>query len=267
MDATTAPTTNATDLRLASTLAEIGNLGDGTLASLILRKQGVARGPAGAQTIYDDDFIHVLLWTGFHYRSLVERSLVKLQTIWGSTPMFQDLLKAAQDAGHPEATLQDVGAAISELDDALRRVLGTGRVQPPLDPDNPEAEEDAKAPTWEPLVVDGVTVKGSKVYVGTPTRSTPRAPAKGTVYIDGVKLGEKVLTPAANGHWCPRQKAKTVVKEILRSWLPVGLYARYRLGSENMLVAKVGAEASEHAKKGGVVIEPEAIRSLFKIAV
>jgi hypothetical protein len=266
MDPTTAPTTNATDLRLASTLSEIGGLGEGTLASLILRKQGVARGPASAPTIYDDDFVHVLLWTGFHYRALVERSLQKLQTIWGSTPMFQNLLKAAQDAGHVETTLQDVGAAISELDDALRRVLGTGKTQP-SDPDSPESEEEAKAPTWEPLVVDGVTVKGAKVYVGTPVRDSPRGPTKGTVYIDGVKLGETVLEPAKNGHWCPRQKAKTVVKEILRSWLPIGLYARYRLGSENMLVVKVGAEASEHAKKGGVVIEPEAIRSLFKIAV
>jgi len=115
-------------------------------------------------------------------------------------------------------------------------------------------------------VVDGTTVNGAKVYVGAGNLMDPRAPLTGTIYIDGVKLGEKVLQPAPNGDWKAKHKPKTVVKNILRSWLPVGLYARYSLEKEGLLSIKVGSDASDHAKAEGVPVDPEAIRSLFKIA-
>jgi hypothetical protein len=251
-------------MMLAAGLAEIGDLGQGTLASLILRKKGCSKGPAGSTTIYDDDFVHVLLWTGFHYKALVERSSQKLHAIWSQTSLLKDLLAATQQAGHAEATLADISAAVQETDDAFNKVIN-GVPQSDDEDDTPHGSESDKQPCWEPLKVNGALIRGARVYVGAGDPTNPRAPIKGDIYIDGVKLGEKLLEAAPNGHWRPRRKAKSVAKEILRAKLPCGLYARYSLNQERLLEAKVGQDAVGHAKKAGLIIDPGAVLALFKI--
>jgi hypothetical protein len=260
---------NATDLQLADELSEIGDLGQGTLASLVIRKKGVLRGVQGAKVAYDNDKVHVLVWTGFHYKALVGRAYNRLHAIWDQGTLFQSLLTAVRQAGRTDVTLQDVSEAVQETNDSLLKVInGVGctaeDIVDQVFPD-PEAEStvDGHAAVWEPLVVDGQEVKGAKVYVGA-GGTGPNAPVKGTIYLDGVKLGEKVLEEAL--HWKPNQKAKTVAKDILRSWLPNGLYVRYCLAPEALVELKVGKAASAAAKAAALPIEPEAIRSLFKIA-
>jgi len=266
---------NTTDTRMATVLAEIGDLDQGTLASLILRKKGVARGPRDARVIYDNDFVHVLVWTGFHYEALVERSHKKLHELWASGNLVKVIVKTLQDAGHTTITVEDVTKAIQELDDSFLKVInskakvesqGNEEQEAPDLTQVPLAEPDDPDPIWEPLKVDGKAIRGSKVYVGAGDLTDPRAPIKGTVYIDGVKLGEKILDPAPNGHWVTGSRPKTLAKSLLRSWLPIGLYVRYCLEPEGLLTAKVGKVAGEHAKSEGVLVDPEAIRSLFKIA-
>jgi len=105
------------------------------------------------------------------------------------------------------------------------------------------------------------------MYVGNGNPADPgRSPKPGTLYLSGVKLGEVVLKEAPNGHWRADHKPKTVVKQILRDMLPIGRYVRYCLDPDSLISFKVGKEASFSAKRGGVVIDPEAVRSLFKIA-
>ena len=251
-------TSNATDAALAADmLSGMGDdLGEGTVAYIEVRKKGVARGPASNKTIYGDDLVKVLLWTGFHYQSLVERSFKKLHQLWGRGDLYRTLLQAVHDAGHTAATLADISQAVQELDDSFTKgVRGDANGE----------EGDEPTSVWEPLVVDGVFIPGAKVYVGE-GGDDPRSPVKGTIYIDGVKLGEKVVEPSTNGSWLPKQKPKTVAKDILRSWLPVGLYVRYSLERERMLSLKVGAQASAAGKAENIQVDPEAIRSLFKIA-
>lgn len=254
--------TNAQDATTAATLSSIGASGNGTLASIILRKKGTVRGTAPNKVIYGDDYVHVLIWTGFTYKALVERSHKKLHEIWGQGSLFKDLLKTVIDQGHFDATLDDVAVAVQELDANFLKVINGGEYEE----DGPYVPSEDHVAVWEPLKVDGQVVQGAKVYVGQGNSKDPRAPVKGTIYIDGVKLGEKVLEAAPNGHWLAKQKPKTVAKEILRSMLPVGLYVRYCLAPESVTLTKVGAEAANHAKSAGVHVEPEAIRSLFKIA-
>lgn len=258
------PLTNASDTKLASVLTEIGDLGQGTLTSLVLRKKGCVHGRGLNKVVYGNDFVQVLLWTGFYYQALIERSHLRLQALWSKGNLFQTLVQKVRDAGHPEVTVRDVAEAVQETDESFLRVLsgGSSSDQPPL-----EGEVWAENnPVWEPLRVEGLLVRGAKVYAGPGNPNNPQSPKHGTIYLDGVKLGEKILNPAPNGQWVVTQKAKTVAKDILKSWLPCGLYARYCLAQEDLLLIKVGAEASRHAKEAKLSIEPEAIRSLFKIA-
>jgi len=253
--------TNATHAGIAGVLAELGDSGQGNLASFVVRKKGVERGPAGAKKVYDDDFVHVLVWTGFQYQALVERSSRKLDEMIAKNPRFiQDLARAVIDAGAADATIQDAAEALQEIQAHFRHILDGGTAGP----DDGDKTDGLPDSVWEPLKADGVAVKGAKVYVGPPRPDDPRAPKPGSVYLDGVKLGEKVVE--GSDHWDTKQKPKTVAKATIRSWLPVGLYVRYALGPDALPDLKVGKEASESAKTASVVVDPDKIRLLFKIA-
>lgn len=258
--------TPASDITLTSALSELGTEDQGTLVSLVVHKKGVSRGPASNRIIYEDDFVHVLLWAGFPYHALVARSQKKLDKLWDQGGKLErDLIQAAQEAGHSNVNLTDVSHAIQEINASFSKVM-VGRERAEERGDDPNEPTDCADSVWEPLVVDGVRVRGAKVYCGQARPDDHRAPVPGNIYLDGVKLGEKVLTPAANGKWPVNSKAKTVVKDILRSWLPAGLFVRYSLEQERMLTVKVGKTAGDHAKGEGVPVDPEAIRQLFKIA-
>jgi len=238
----------------ATALSEIGSLDQGTLCYLELQKKGVTRGKGADKLVYGDDTVAVLVWTGFSYEALTKRSIKKMEVM----PDLHKTVLAAAIAINPHITLDDVCAGVQELRSSMHRVVSepSGRVEAP----------DEKDSVWEPLVVDGVKIRGSKVYAGAPRPDDPRAPKPGTIYVDGVKLGQVVLKPAPNGAWKKSSKPKTVAKEILEDMLPRGLYVRYALEPARVQKIKVGREASEAAVAAGVPIDPESIRSLFKIA-
>lgn len=236
------------------------------MVSVVVRKKGVARGPSTAKVVYGDDTVHSLIWSGFTYKALVERSYKKLHEEWSKGSLMHNLLKEVQEAGCAAVTVHDVAAAVQEIDEAFKKVLASSDEY-----DNPlsgfdDPVDPPENPIWEPLKVNGQTVRGVKVYIGGGNDKDPRSPVKGNVYLDGVKLGEKVILKAVNGAWKPKQQPKTVAKEILKARLPVGLYVRYCLNAEAMPSIAVGSAASTAAKKAGVSVDPEAIRSLFKVA-
>jgi hypothetical protein len=237
----------------ATALSEIGSLDQGTLCYIEVQKKGVERGKAGVKKVYGDDTVAVLVWTGFSYEALVKRSLKRLENMEG---VYGAVLGEAVklDTG---VTMEHACAAVQEVRSSLHRVMSkpSGRV-----------EVKDKDPVWEPLVVDGIKVRGSKVYAGKARPDDPRAPKPGTIYLDGVKLGQIVLEPAPNGHWSTAKRPKTVAKDVLMGMLPSGLYVSYALEPERVQVIKVGKDASAAAVAAGVLIDPESIRSLFKIA-
>ena len=245
----TTPTKNPLSLteKLAAISTDNMGIGQGTMVSLIVQKVGTVH---GSQT-FGDDTVHVLLWTGFHQQALAERSHQRLHSLWNSGTFCQDLLAEAIASGIVDATLQDVLLAVQEVDNALLAVLRAK--------DDPTG---TRSLWWKPLVVDGQPVLGAKEYIGQ-NQTIPQ----GTIYLDGVKLGERILTPAR----CPKlpvnSRAKTLIKTLIRSKLPIGLYARYRLSEANLKDLRVGLDAATHAKAAGVGVDPAAIRSLFKIAI
>lgn len=242
------------NLKIASVLSEIGDADQGTLISLQLKKKGVSRGRAPERLTYNDDHVHVLLWSGFQYKDLVERSFKKLHQLWGEGNLAKKLLKATQDAGHPSITIEEVMVGIQEIEDSLLKIIQGSK-------------SDEELPSiWSRLEVDGKPIRGAKVYNGDGNPNDSRSPVKGTVYIDGVKLGERIITPAPNGHWKSNQKPKTAAKNILRRWLPMGLYVSYSLEPDRLIDLKVGDEAGHFAKSENVPVDPIAIKSLFKIS-
>jgi len=259
---------NASDATLASALTELGGEDKGTLAYLVVRKKGITRGVSGNRITYNDDTVQVLIWSGFCYRDLAERSYKKLHIMWGGGDLAKRLLAEVEAKGYVNVTLQDVSEAIQETEDNFLKVMNGGMNT--MDIDDAVTVEaltgDIPPHHWDTLKVNGQVVRGAKVYVGQGDPSDPRAPVPGNIYIDGVKLGEKVIQAAPNGHWKPKSKPKTVAKDILRSWLPVGLYVRYCLDKEMLLEdPKVGADASAAAKAAQIPIDPESLRQLFKL--
>ncbi|MEI6297271.1 MAG: hypothetical protein WCO84_06580 [bacterium] len=255
---------NATDTKLASALEGLGGDEKGTLAFLTIQKKGVIRGVGDNKVIYDNDVVQTLLWMGHSYRSLAIISYKKLHQIWSKGNLTATLIEAVTKKGYAEPTIQEVSEVIQEVEDGFLKVMNaTESVFE--DGDSPFEGDEATLHHWEPMKVNGVPVRGTKVYVGPGDATNPRAPVPGTIYIDGVKLGEKVLQPATNGHWKANKKPKTVAKDILRSWLPIGLYSRYALDRERLIEIKIGAEASPAAKDAQIPIDPEALRQLFKL--
>ncbi len=252
--------TNASESLHAAALEQIGHLDQGTLLFLQTRKKGVERG-RGAKLIYGDDLVQVLVWTGFSYQSLIERSERKLDEFLKDGAPIGTLTKACHDHGDGGANVADSAAAIQEVQAWFARVLADSK------PKQGE-EEDTEAPDspWEPLKVNGVVVPMCRVYKGTARPETPRAPIPGHIYVNGMKLGQKVVEASSNGAWKTERSHKTIAKDILRSWLPVGLFSQYVLdpGLTAHLVA--GKAAGSKAVAAGVPVNPEAIRQLFKIA-
>lgn len=246
---------NTTDLRTASLLAEIASQDQGTLFTAVVHKMGEERGNNGSRLVYGDDRVHVLIWTGFSYHALIARSHKMLEHQLGKGRYIERLARAALNE-HEGTTIQDVCHALQEVRDQFRKVLSRSDLGPMMPSES----------VWEPLVVDGQLIQGSRIYRGKRVSEDPRAPVPGTIYVQGVKLGEKILSLAPNGPWKADSKPKTLVKRIIKESLPVGLYCQYRLDPTRVTAICVGAEASRAAKEAAIGIDPDAIRTLFKIA-
>lgn len=247
--------TNSTDKINAATLAELASNDQGTLLAARVHKMGSERGPKSRRVVYGDDTSLVVIWTGFKYRALIARSQKMLDREIQRGGYIEKLARRTLEE-HEGATIEDVCEAIQETRDWFRRVMAGGGA--------PSGEPVGSV--WEPLVVDGKVVRGSRVYTGPARPDQIRAPKPGTIYVQGVKLGEKLITPAANGPWRPDSKPKTLAKNLMKETLPVGLYCQYRLEPERVRDVAVGQDAVRMAKDYGVYIDPESLISLFKVA-
>jgi hypothetical protein len=251
--------TNAADTRTAGALAALNGTDQGTLFYAQVRKMGDQRGHAGHRTVYGDDTVQVLIWTGFSYRALIARSMKMLDKQLAKGGFIERLARATLEE-HKGTTIQDVCHALQEIRANFRKVLTEGGGCHPPDGAPPFSS------VWEPLIINGVTVRGSRIYTGPARPEDERAPVPGTIYVQGVKLGEVVVTPAANGPWRADSKPKTLAKRIIKESLPVGLYCQYRLQPERVADVSVAAEAVKVAKAKKIPIDPGALTALFKIA-
>jgi len=269
--------TNASNANLVSTLADARV---GTFSGLVIRKKGVVRGGKSNPVTYGDDLVHVTMVTGFRYGSLVERSADALDAMTGADldglvalghTGFVRVWKKSGKVGDLRATcasmgLDDTGSK-ADLVGRLDAVAPGGMVERPLTRADYDAARaslradlqgsldgtavDVNEHVYEPLVADGETVRGCRVYVGNPNGEDASAP--GTVYLQGLKVGETVLEAAENGP-IPASKSKpeSVAKRILRSRLPIGRYVSYVLTPDSGFILRAGGTAAKAADADGV---------------
>lgn len=235
--------TNANSTLISALLAD-ANVG--TFTGLVTTKRGIERGPRGNKVRYGDDTVHVCIFTGFKYKGLRERSLEMLVTI-SDDDVFADAqaegIKAwsgyGKNAVQVELTLADFVKARAELEKSLRR---------------------SKPPTngvFEPLVVDGKVVRGSRVYKGQTDASKKRgykpAAMVGTIYLQGLKISSRVLIPAVNGPKpASKSKATVVAKDLLQRNLPISRYVSYPLQPGDDWLIRSGGTAAVAAEKDGI---------------
>lgn len=223
----------------------------GTFTGLVTTKVGVERGPKDAKVRYGNDTVHVCLFTGFKYVGLCQRSLDALTTISDA-----DVLADAQAKGikawsgrgkkavEVELTAADFAEARTELVESLTKsVNGTN--------------ESTTDHVYEGLVVDGKSVRGCRVYKGQTPEAEARgdkAPAKpGTIYVQGLQISSKVITPAPNGPKPASQSsAKVVAKALLRRCLPISRYVSYKLEPGTDFLLRAGGTAAVEAEAAGI---------------
>jgi len=241
------PETNANSQIVAAILASAQK---GTFTGLITTKKGTQRGPKGAKVTYGDDTVHTVIYTGFKYDELVKRSLKALDSI-----SDQAIVDQATDKGRDDIDLATVAQARAELVASFERTL---------DP-NQESTSSTKH-VYENLLVEGETVRGGRVYRCTAPdlpcncracTGDKKSPLDGTVYLQGLRVWEKVLEPAANGHWKTNSKAKTVAKNLLRRCTPVSKYVSYALEPGGSWLLRAGGTAAIEATDKGFLVTDE----------
>lgn len=242
--------TNASSAALAASLAGARK---GTFTGIIQKLVGFERG--GVR--YGDALVHDVVITGFSYTRLKERDLKVLQGITdadltkvldANKPMAWDRPRA-KNAVQVPVTLADMKLALQEMIDSCQKsIAGT----------NTSTTDGV----YEPLVVDGQEVRGARVYTGHADPTLDAAP-KGTIYLQGLRVGRTVLADPANG-WGPdtRSEAKTVAKGVITQGfkLPSRRYVSYKLDTaSSSWVLAVGGAAAVAADAAGVTLEASGV--------
>ena len=227
----------------------------GTFTGLITTKKGVERGKGADRKVFGNDRVHVTILTGFSYMNLVKRSLTALESI--DPADFHEIHEAKQalKGESPRFTREDVVEAIAELKESFGRTLdGTS--------------ESTTEHVYEPLMVDGETVRGARVYkcvAGTDVAchcrectGDAKAPLPGTIYLQGLKIHETVIEPAVNGPAPAVNSApKTLAKDAVRATLPVRRYVSYALEPGTDFFLRAGGTAAVEAEKRGFLVTDE----------
>lgn len=245
---------NSITENLANTLAASRK---GTFSGLIIRKTGVTRGRGSSKQVYGDDLVHVTLITGFSYESLVKRSLDQVnERLAAGNPFIDQFVgrctrKGITGKDGAAITHADVEKALRDLKESFERTL---------DGTNVATTDDV----YEPLVVDGETVRGCRVYKGNPNGDDAAEP--GTIYLQGLKISETVIEAAPNGPIpASNSRGDVVAKRIIKAALPAGRYRSYKLAKGGDWLLNAGGAAAAAATKHGVTLDESEVETALHL--
>jgi len=233
----------------------------GTFTGLIVRKKGSLRGRGADRKLYGDDVVHVVLVTGFDYPSLVQRSLAALNDL-----DIHVLVREAEQQGLKgwEGKGKDRIERAIHSDDIFRALVQQ------RDSFHRTLEGFSTSSTdhvFETLRVDDRPVRGSRVYVGAPRQPKhpeEETPEFGAIYLQGLKIAERVLWSAPNGP-VPPPKSGTVkvAKNLILAHLPIGRYVQYVLKHGDDFILRVGGSAHLAASEDGIAVRESTIEDIF----
>lgn len=289
--------TNANTLALAAILAD-ANLG--TFTGIITRLKGEVR---GGET-YGDDLVHCVIYTGFRYDTLLQRSLTALEQLdtdavladlteagvigWERAPKPSDEeIKAAQDLAEAEveALTYDSKAERRKAINAARKaakedlcaewakgkqpvkitrehvVEALAQIRESLTLSLAGENQSTTDHVFETLTVNGKQVRGVQVYTGDKAEET------GTIYLNGLMIGRKVIEPAANGPVPAPQSAPVVaVKNFVEKRLPKRRYVKFALPKGGDWLLNAGGTASALSAATGVQFTPDVAEVIDRMA-
>lgn len=268
--------------------ALLGDAKQGTFTGITTRLKGQTRGGV----VYGNHLICAVIYTGFRYRRLIQRSLEALDELdpkrvlwdledagaigWVRAPRpSQADVKAAQDAAEARVPAyvggryrQAVRAArkaakatayadwskgkqpvVPDLDCVIQAIaeLRTSFLRTLAGTNNWTARK-----VFETLDVGGRKVRGAQVYLSN------KAEAEGTIYLNGLMIGCRVIEPAPNGS-APAPKSNPVVaaKRYINRRLPRHLYAKFALPKGGDWLLNAGGTASAMSSATGIEFSPE----------
>jgi hypothetical protein len=227
--------------KIASYLGE--NMERNAIASLVYRKKGMVRGASTEKKTYGDDLVSVVIITGFSYKDVVRKSMDMLINIKADDIVQEAAQKGLVDKEGKPLTYSDAQRALLETWGSFERSL---------------SEEDRGKPSspFKPLEVDGEYVPGCRVYEG-------ETAVPGTIYLSGLKVGEKVIEHSPNGP-CPQPKSKAVsiAKRLVRNRLPVGRYVSYSLEPGTNFDLRIGNSAGYSIEGDEVIVRDEELQQI-----
>lgn len=251
----TTVSTNAANTVLASDLA--AGRASATFTGIVIRLTGSEYGPKGAKVRVGDALVHDTIVSGFKYRNLKDRDIQALLAV--TLQDLRDLEAQNHEAwDRPRAkAAKKVRLVLADYQDALKALLESANKS------YAGTNESTTDHVYEPLVVDGELVRGCRVYVGHATDPSKNCAEPGTVYLQGLRVGRRVLEQPENGWSNPNSRsgvaatAKKLVSRLAK--LPSKRYVSYKLDPKGEWVLNLGGAAAAAADADDVTVDPVAV--------
>lgn len=255
---TNASTSSST---LAAAIAGSRSAQCASIMSVVTTLKGVTRlAPGekrgGLKVRMGDDTVRDTFVAGRSYRNLKQRDAVILAGLTGADldAMVADGHMAWSGRG---AKATQVAVTRADFDLALAEMIASTA--------NSIAGTNTSTTdhVYEPLVVDGKALKGYRVYVGPadPT-ATPKS-APGTIYVQGLRVGRKVIQAAQYARPVSKSGGKAVAKRIITRLLPSRRYVSYCLEAGSDFILNLGAEAVTASDAAGITVDPTVVADIL----
>lgn len=255
---TNASTSSST---LAAAIAGSRSAQCASIMSVVTTLKGVERlAPGekrgGLKVRMGDDTVRDTFVAGRSYRNLKQRDAVILAALTGADldAMVADGHTAwsgrGKNATQVAVTRADFDAALADMIASTdKSIAGTN--------------SSTTDHVYEPLVVDGKALKGYRVYVGPadPT-ATPKS-APGTIYVQGLRVGRKVIQAAQYARPVSKSGGKAVAKRVITRLLPSRRYVSYSLEAGSDFILNLGAEAVTASDAAGITVDPTVVADIL----
>lgn len=254
-------TTNANSSTLASAIATSRSAQCASIMSVVTTLKGVERlAPGekrgGLKVRMGNDVVRDTFVAGRSYTSLKRKDAVILDALTGAD------LDAMVAEGHMAwsgrgAKAVQVAVTRADFDAALADMIASTAKS--IAGTNTSTTDHV----YEPLVVDGKALKGYRVYVGPADPAVKPASAPGTIYVQGLRVGRKVIEAAQYARPQSKSGGKTVAKRIITRLLPSRRYVSYCLQPGTDFVLNLGAEAVSASDAAGITVDPTVVASIL----
>jgi len=112
---------------------------------------------------------------------------------------------------------------------------------------------------YESMVVDGKALAGYRVYVGPTDPNAEAAAAPGTIYIQGLRVGRKVIEAAEFAKPASKSAAKSVAKRAITRLLPSRRYVSYCMEPGTDFILNLGSDAVTASDAAGITVDATAV--------